>query len=77
MIKDADAVKRMLDNGQFSTVVAEARYSFPIVARCPRCGAEAFVTRGERWDPSMSKSVFRCSSCFNQFEPAIGNISFA
>ncbi len=77
MIKDADAVKRTFQNGQFSNVVAEARYTFPIVARCPRCGAEAFVTRYDNWGPSMDRAFFRCSSCFNQFEPAISNISFA
>ncbi len=77
MVKDADLLKRTSENGQYSAIFADARYTFPIIARCPRCGAEAFVTRYDSWGSSMNRAIFKCSSCFHQFEPAAGNISFA
>ncbi|APV44007.1 hypothetical protein Dform_00652 [Dehalogenimonas formicexedens] len=42
------------------------RYTSGTYARCPVCGGEGFITRQE-YGP---EAIFRCSSCFHQFEPA-------
>ncbi|PPD57722.1 hypothetical protein [Dehalogenimonas etheniformans] len=42
------------------------RYTSGTYARCPICGGAAFVTRQE-YGP---QAIFRCSSCFHQFEPS-------
>ena len=73
MIKDADTVKSPFKGWQ-SALDADARYTFSLSARCSRCGAEAFVTRYEH--ASGSRMIFRCSSCFSQFEPPLDSVSF-
>lgn len=62
LIKDADAVKRMFCHGQFSAIDAEARYTYSLSATCPRCGAQAFVTRYEQ--SPVSTSLNRASMTF-------------
>jgi hypothetical protein len=73
MIKDADTIKRLQHHGQVDTIDADARYTFSLVAHCSFCGAEAFITRFEPGS-SVNRAVFRCSSCFRQFEPSLDSI---
>ncbi|MEN8614566.1 hypothetical protein ABFB09_04695 [Dehalogenimonas sp. THU2] len=75
MIKETDTVTRICYCGQAVTVDSDARFTYSTCARCPRCGAEAFVTRYERFGTSLNQLVFKCSSCFDQFEAGIDNIS--
>jgi hypothetical protein len=73
MIKDADTIKRLRQSGQTNIVDSDARYTFSLVAHCSFCGADAFITRCEPGS-SFNRAVFRCSSCFHQFEPSVDSI---
>ena len=70
-VKDADTLHGMHYTGQ--SVGFGSRYISSTYAHCPVCGGEAFVTRQEH-GPTDNKGVFRCSSCFREFEPNRGDI---
>jgi hypothetical protein len=73
MVKDGDTLKRVFRSGQTITTDNDARYTYSLFARCSMCGSEAFATRCEP-GPSLNRAVFRCSSCFHQFETTFDNI---
>ncbi len=68
MVKYAYAVNRSQILDQSEIVDAGAHYTSSAFARCPLCSGESFITRQERGS-AYNKAIFRCSSCFHQFEP--------
>jgi hypothetical protein len=67
-VKDAEKVKTMFEKGQQSAVNGQTGHKYDMVARCPKDGNFASVTRIEKKGQSLSKVTFRCTSCFNEFE---------
>ena len=67
-VKDTDKVKRMFVQGQPDLVDVQTGYKYSMVARCPKDGDFASVARIERAGQSLSKVIFRCCSCFTEFE---------
>ena len=67
-IKDTEKVKRMFAQGQPDLVDVQTGYKYSMVARCPKDGEFASVTRIERAGKSLSRVTFRCTSCFTEFE---------
>lgn len=67
-VKDTEKVKTMFAQGQPALVDGQTGYKYSMVARCPKDGDFASVTRIERAGPSLSRVEFRCPSCFTEFE---------
>jgi len=67
-IKDTAKVKRMFAQGQPDLVEVQTGYKYSMVARCPKDGNFASVSRIERAGQFLSKVTFRCTSCFTEFE---------
>ena len=67
-IRNAEKVKRMFVQGQPAFVDEQTGYRYTMVARCPKDGNFASVARIERAGQSLSRVIFQCSSCFNEFE---------
>ncbi len=67
-VKDAERVKRMFAMGQPSLVDSLSGYKYSMVARCPRDSSYASVAQIEKEGQALTKVVFQCSACFNQFE---------
>ena len=60
--KTLDSVHNLYSAGQPAEM--GFRYISDKYAGCPVCGGDAFITRQEHGP----KAIFRCSSCFHQFE---------
>ncbi len=67
-VRDAEKVKRMFLQGQATIVDPESGYNYSMVARCPKDGSYASVAQIEKTGQPLSRVIFQCSSCFNQFE---------
>jgi hypothetical protein len=67
-LKDIERVKRMFATGQSDLVDPQTKYKYAMVARCPKDGNFASVARIERAGQSLSRVIFRCASCFTEFE---------
>ena len=67
-VRDIEKVKTMFAQGQPTIVDGETKYKYSMVARCPKDGDFASVTRIERAGECLSKVTFQCSSCFTEFE---------
>ena len=67
-IRDTDRVRRMFAQGQPELVDVQTGYKYSMVAHCPKDGDFASVARTERAGRSLSKVIFRCTSCFSEFE---------
>ena len=67
-IKDTAKVKKMFAQGQPDLVEVQTGYKYSMVAHCPKDGNFASVARIERAGQSLSKVIFRCTSCFTEFE---------
>jgi len=68
LVKNADSINRIRAVSQAGVVDTGAQYTSSTYARCPFCGGEEFITRLEHGS-AYDKAIFRCSSCFHQFEP--------
>ncbi|MFC1982562.1 hypothetical protein ACFLV5_02090 [Chloroflexota bacterium] len=73
-VKDIEKVKRMFAQGQTEFIDAQTGYKYSMIAQCPKDGSFASVARIEKAGQSLSKVIFRCSSCFTEFEVAKGDI---
>jgi len=67
-VKDDKRVKRMFAQGQPFLVDPQSGYKYSMVARCPKDGSYAAVVQIEKTGKSLSRVIFQCTSCFNQFE---------
>lgn len=67
-IKDIEKVKRMFIQGQSDLVDVQTKYKYSMAARCPKDSNFSSVARIERAGQSLSKVIFRCASCFTEFE---------
>ena len=67
-VKDAQKVNKMYAHGQPSLVDPQSGYKYSMSARCPKDGTFCSVAQVTREGQALSKVVFHCSSCFNQFE---------
>jgi len=67
-IKDIEKVKRMFIQGQSDLVDVQTKYKYSMAARRPKDSNFSSVARIERAGQSLSKVIFRCASCFNEFE---------
>ncbi len=67
-VKDAERVRRMFAQGQPFLVDRQSGYKYSMVARCPKDGSYASVAQIEKTGQPLSRVIFQCSSCFNQFE---------
>jgi hypothetical protein len=72
LVKNVDSINQ-ISHQHHGDLGIEASYTSSMYARCPLCGEEAFVTRREQ-GPQSHKAIFRCSSCFHQFEPSVTSI---
>ena len=66
--KDIEKVKKMFAQGQTDVVDSQTGYKYSMVARCPKDGSFASVSRIEKAGPCLSKVIFQCISCFTEFE---------
>ena len=67
-LKNQEIVKKMFAQGQPTMVDGQTGYKYSMVAYCPKDNRIASVSRVEREGESFSKVIFRCTSCFNEFE---------
>ena len=67
-VKDTEKVKTMFARGQPTLVDEQTGYKYSMVARCPKDGDLASVTRIERAGKHLSEVTFRCPSCFTDFQ---------
>ena len=67
-VKDTEKVKMMFAQGQPTLVDKETGYKYSMVARCPKDGEFASVTRIERAGDCLNKVTFSCTSCLTEFE---------
>jgi hypothetical protein len=67
-IKDIEKVKRMFLLGHSELIDSQTGYKYSMVASCPKDGNYSSVLRIERSGQSLSKVIFRCASCFTEFE---------
>ena len=67
-VKDTQKVEMMFAQGQPTLVDGQTKYKYSMVARCPKDGEFASVTRVERAGECLSKVTFQCTSCFTEFE---------
>jgi hypothetical protein len=67
-VKDAQKVGKMFAQGQPFLIDPQSGYKYTMLASCPKDGAYCSVEQVEREGQSLSKVVFHCSSCFNEFE---------
>jgi hypothetical protein len=67
-VKNANKVKKMFDMGQPFLVDSQSGYKYSMVARCPKDSSYASVAQIEKEGQALTRVVFQCSSCFNQFE---------
>ena len=66
--KDLKKVKKMFAIGQPFLVDSQSGYKYSMIARCPRDSSYASVAQIEKEGQTLTRVVFQCSSCFNQFE---------
>lgn len=66
--KDTEKVKSMFLYGHSDLVDAQTGYKYSMVAHCPKDGNYSSMIRIERSGQSLSKVIFRCASCFTEFE---------
>jgi len=66
--KDVKKVKKMFAMGQPFLVDSQSGYRYSMVAHCPRDSSYASVAQIEKEGQALTKVVFQCSSCYNQFE---------
>ena len=66
-IQDPKKVKKMFAQGQPFLTDPESGYKYSMVARCPNDGVYSSVEQIERQGESLSRVVFRCSSCSGLF----------
>jgi hypothetical protein len=67
-IKDTEKVKKMFLYGHPDLIDNQTGYKYSMVARCPKDGNYSSMIRIERSGQSLSKVIFRCTSCFTEFE---------
>jgi hypothetical protein len=67
-VKDHEKVKTMFEKGQPTVVNGQTGHKYDMVARCPKDGNFAPVTRIEKEGQFLGKVTFRCTSCFTEFE---------
>jgi hypothetical protein len=67
-VKDTKKVKKMFAEGQPFMVDIPTGYKYSMVAFCPKDGSRASVAQIEKNGQSLSRVVFQCSACFDQFE---------
>jgi hypothetical protein len=67
-IKDTEKVERMFLQGHPDLVDPQTKYKYSMVARCPKDSNFSSVARIEKAGQSLSKVIFRCASCFTEFE---------
>ena len=67
-VRDIDKVKRMFSEGQTTITDRASGYRYSMVACCPKDGSLASVARTEKSGEALSRVIFQCTSCFNQFE---------
>lgn len=67
-VKSIARVRKMFDQGQPFLIDPQSGYKYSMTARCPKDGSYASVAQIEKEGQTLSRVVFQCSSCFNQFE---------
>ena len=73
-VKDSKKVKKMFAEGQPFIVDVPTGYKYSMVAFCPKDGSYASVAQIEKSGQILSRVVFQCSSCSDQFEVNQGEI---
>jgi hypothetical protein len=67
-VKDTKKVKKMFIQGQPFIIDEQSGYKYSMVALCPKDGSYAGVAQIEKSGQGLSRVVFQCSSCSNEFE---------
>ena len=67
-VKNATQVKKMFAQGQPFIVDIPSGYKYSMVAFCPKDGGYASVSQIEKSGQQLSRVVFQCSSCYDEFE---------
>ena len=73
-IKDTEKIKRMFLYGYPNLVDAQTGYKYSMVAPCPKDNNYSSMIRIERSGQYISRVIFRCASCFTEFEADQSNI---
>jgi len=73
-IENPGMVKRMFTQGEVTMVDPESKYRYSLVTKCPKDGDYSFVERYERFGHSLSRVIFKCGRCSNQFEARVADI---
>jgi hypothetical protein len=66
--RDLQRIERMFASGQPFLVDAQSGYRYSMVACCPQDGSYSSVAQIEKQGQALSRVVFQCPVCFNQFE---------
>ena len=67
-VKSANKVKKMFAQGQPFIVDSASGYKYSMVAFCPTDGSYASVAQIEKSGKGLSRVVFQCSSCSDEFK---------
>jgi hypothetical protein len=67
-IKDPQKIKKMFVQGQTNIIDTQSGYKYTMTALCPKDSYYSPVILIERSDQSLSRVVFQCPICSNQFE---------
>ena len=61
-------VKKMFEQGHVTLVDPETKYRYTLTAKCPGDGEFADVARFDKAGNSLSRVIFKCTSCETEFE---------
>ena len=61
-------VKKMFETGKVTLVDPDTKYRYSLTAKCPDDGEYADVARFDKAGNSLSRVVFKCTLCEDEFE---------
>lgn len=67
-------IEEMLSKGQLSIPDPETGFHHSIYASCPKCGDQSSVNRIERSGLSITRVIFRCSICCEDFDAEVDSM---
>ncbi|APV43758.1 hypothetical protein Dform_00400 [Dehalogenimonas formicexedens] len=61
-------VKKMFETGKITLVDPDTKYRYSLTAKCPDDGEYADVARFDKAGNTLSRVVFKCVQCEEEFE---------
>lgn len=71
---DTQRIEEMLRRGQLSITDLTTGFRHSIYAHCRKCGLDSPVHRIERSGVAITRAVFRCPACAEDFDTDVSNM---